>query len=209
MTSYNAPTLHLGALNPVFNSSDFSSDSTALTQGSANSTYLKLSGGTETGLVTFNNGLTSNATITVPTITLIGGGITQTASQIGYPKVFNSAITGGSISNGSASSPSFNTISVGSGVWIISYYHNITCTASITFSQITTGITTSSTGVFSQLTSQSSSVSETLASGNKYISGTYVFRTASSVSLYAPITMTFSTAGTVTDTLGINATRLA
>jgi len=210
MTSYSVPTLHLGVLNPVFNSSDFSTDTSSLSVGTANSTYLKLSGGTETGLVTFNNGLTSSATITSPSITFnntLGQG--QGANMLGAYRIFSSAITGGSISNGTVSAPSFNTLSMGAGVYIVSYYHNITCTASITFSQITHGITTSSTGVYTQATSQSSYVSETLASGNKYISGTYTFRTGSTVQLYAPILIAYSTAGTVTIALGISSIRIA
>jgi hypothetical protein len=129
--------------------------------------------------------------------------------MLGNYRNFSSAITGGSISNGTVSAPSFNVLSMGAGVYIVSYYHNITCTASVTFTQITHGITTSSSGVYTQSTSQSSYVSETLASGNKYISGTYTFRTASTVNLYAPILITYSTAGTITDTLGISAIRIA
>ena len=215
MSLYTAPTLHNGKLNSVFNSSDFEENSTALTIGTADARYLKLSGGTETGSVTFNNGLTSSSTSTfsqgiiTPTITLGTAGMSQTTAQIGYYRSFASAITGGSISNGTASAPTFNVLSLSSGVYIVSYYHNISCTASVTFSQITHGITTSSSAVYTQATTNSSYASETLPSGNKYISGTYIFRTSGTVSVYAPIPMSFTTAGTITVALEINAIRVA
>ena len=89
-------------------------------------------------------------------------------------------------------------------------YHNISCTSSITFNSIITGLTTSSSGVYSQSTSQSSYVTETMATGNKYISGgPYIVRYGTTTSIYAPITMSFTTAGTVTVALGISAIRIA
>ena len=210
MASYNPPTLHLGQLNNVFNSSDFLTDETNLTIGEADTRYLKLSGGTETGLVNFNNGLSSSATITLPSITFSNTvGISQTNNQLGYYKTFNSAITGGSVNNGTVSSPSFNNLLLGPGVWIVNFYFNITCTASITFSQIIYGITNSSTGVYVQSTTNSNTISETLASGNKYISGSYNYRSATSSTVYAPITISYTTAGVVTINLGINAIKIA
>jgi hypothetical protein len=200
----------LGQLNNVFNSSDFLTDETNLTIGEGDTRYLKSSGGTATGLVNFNNGLSSSATVTVPSITLNQSlGISQTNNMIGFLKTFSSAITGGSINNGTVSSPAFNTVLLGPGVWMVSYYHNITCSASVTFTQIVHGITTSSTGGYSQVTSQSSYVSETLASGSKYLSGTYIYRNAFSANVYAPILITYTTAGTVTINLGMNAIRIA
>ena len=103
----------------------------------------------------------------------------------------------------------FRNLSLTSGIYIVSYYHNITCTASVTFTKLVHGITTSSTGNYTQATSQSSYASEIMDSGNKYISGTYTFRTGGTVSIYAPITMTYTTAGTITDTLGMTAIRIA
>ena len=70
-------------------------------------------------------------------------------------------------------------------------------------------VTTSSWGVYTKATTNSSYASETLPSGNKYISGTYIFRTSGTVSVYAPITMSFTTAGTITVALGINAIRVS
>jgi hypothetical protein len=206
MSSYNTPILHNGVLNSVVNASDLTTTNinSTLNVSTADARYLKLSGGTETGNVTFNQ------SVTVPSITLSSGIITQTSSQIGYYKIFGSAITGGSVSNGTASSPSFNALSLGPGVWIVNYYHNISCTASITFSQIVHGVTTSSSGGYTnQANTQSCYVSETLASGNKYISGTYFVRHSTTTSYYAPITMTYSTAGTITVGLGMSAIRIA
>ena len=137
MSLYTAPTLHNRTLNTLFNTSDFEENTTALTIGTVDSRYLKLSGDTETGNVIFNQA------ITVPSVSLVAGIITQTSGQIGYFKSFASAITGGSVQNGSVSSPAFNSLLLGPGVWMISYYHNITCTASVTFSQIVHGVTAS------------------------------------------------------------------
>jgi hypothetical protein len=210
MTTYTAPTLHLGSLNTVFNSSDFTTDTTALTVGDGDERYLKLSGGTETGLVTFNNGLTSSATITTPTITFSGGAIVQTAAQLGYTKTVNLAIAGGSISNGTVSLPSYNAMTLSSGVYIISYYHNITCTASVTFSKIVTGLTTNSSGVYTATTTNSSYASETIPVGDtKQISGTYTYRATGSTIIYAPILLSHTTTGVITINFGITAMRIA
>jgi hypothetical protein len=211
MAVYTSPKLNLyGELNETFNSTDFTTDETSLTIGDADDRYFKKSGGTISGAVQFNNGLTSSSAITAPYFTFANGGISQTSGQLGEYKFFQSAITGGSINNGTASSPAFNNISLTSGVYLVSYYHNITCTASVAFSQIISGITANSSGVYNQQAmTQSSTVSETLSSGNKYISGTYVYRASGSVTLYAPITISFTTTGTISINLGINATRLA
>jgi hypothetical protein len=220
MSLYTKPTLHLGELNTVFNPSDFEENSTALTVGTGDNRYLKLSGGTETGFVTFNNGISTNTingnvsfnnAITVPSITLSGSGTaSQTSAQIGYYKSVALAITSGSISNGTPSTPSYNVISIPAGVWIVSYYHNITCTASITFSYILHGLTTASNGTYpNQATVSTSTASETLASGNKLISQTYVVRNSTTTNWYAPITITYTTAGTPTINFGLSAVRLA
>lgn len=202
MALYNIPVLHNGLLNPIFNPLDFTNSSPLinLTQSAGDARYLRLiAGGTVSGNTTFSQA------ITVPSITLSGGTNAQTSSQVGYYKPFNSIITGGSLQNGSASSPAFNTLSLPAGVWLVSYYNNITCTASITFTQITHCLTTSSTGGFNQVSSQSSSVSETLASGSKYCSGTYAVRPSTTTSYYVPILMTYSTSGTPTVGLGMSA----
>ena len=212
MAVYTSPKLNLyGELNETFNSVDFTTDETSLTIGDGDDRYLKLSGGTITGLTTFNNGLTSSSAISTPFLTLTAGsGLTQAASQLGYYRNFASAITGGSINNGTVSSPTHNTLSLSSGVWLVQYYHVISCTTSITFNSIFTGLTTSSSGIYSQSTSQSSHVTETMSTGNKYISGgPYIWRNTGTTSLYAPITMSYTTAGTVTIALGISAVRLA
>lgn len=68
MSAYTKPTEIL----PIYNSASFYSDSTPLTYNDASKEFLKLTGGIETGLVTFNGGLStssiSNAgsTFTVP-----------------------------------------------------------------------------------------------------------------------------------------------
>ena len=212
MADYTSPKLNLyGELNETFNSADFTTDETSLTIGDGDDRYLKKSGGTISGAVQFNNGLTSSSAISTPFLTLTAGsGLTQGIGQLGEFKSFQSAITGGSIQNGSVSTPTFNTLSLSAGVWLVQYYHNISCTTSITFNSIFTGLTTSSSGIYSQSTSQSSHVSETMATGNKYIlGGPYIVRYGTTTSIYAPITMSFTSAGTVTVALGISAIRLA
>jgi hypothetical protein len=212
MSSYNTPVLHNGSLNSVVNTSDLTTNNTTstLNMATADSRYLKLSGGTETGTVSFSNGLTSSATVTVPTITFSAGAIVQTAAMLGYTRSVNLAIAGGSISNGLVSSPAYNTLTLSSGVYMVSYYHNITCTASVTFLQITHGITASSTGVYTSTTTNSSYASETIAVGvTKQISGTYMYRCVGAQSIYAPITLTYVTTGVITINFGITAIRIA
>lgn len=203
MALYNSPKLKLGGLNTIFNPDDFNENDEPVTIGIGDARYLKLTGGTETGSVIFNQ------SITVPSITLSSNSISQTSSQVGYLKSFSSAITGGSVQNGSVITPSFNTISLTAGVWIINYYHSISCTASITYSLIQHGITTSSTGTFLQSSSTNSYSSETVASGNRYCSGSYFVRPSSTTSYYAPILISCTTAGTITINLGISGIRIA
>jgi hypothetical protein len=57
MSVYPPPTNDL----PIFNPSEFESSSSTLTISTADSRYLKLTGGTESGLVTFASGLTIGA----------------------------------------------------------------------------------------------------------------------------------------------------
>jgi len=53
-------------------------------------------------------------------------------------------------------------------------------------------------------------MTETMATGNKYISGgPYIWQNSGTTSIYAPITMLYTTAGTVTVALGISAIRIA
>jgi len=97
MAVYSSPKLNLyGELNQTFNLADFTTDETSLTFGDGDDRYLKLSGGTISGSTTFNNGLTSSATINSPFLTLTSGsGLRQAASQLGYYRNFASAVTGG------------------------------------------------------------------------------------------------------------------
>ena len=62
MSTYNAPVLHNGVLNSVVNATDLTTNSN--TSATADARYLKLSGGIETGSVTFYNGMTSSSTST-------------------------------------------------------------------------------------------------------------------------------------------------
>jgi len=62
--------------------------------------YFKKSGGTISGITTFNNGLTSSSEISIPFLTLTSAsGLTQGIGQLGEYKSFSSAITGDSIQN--------------------------------------------------------------------------------------------------------------
>ena len=49
-----------------------------------------------------------------------------------------------------------------------------------------------------------------MATGNKYISGgPYIWRNSGTTSIYAPITMSFTTGGVVTVARGMSAIRIA
>jgi hypothetical protein len=223
MSEYSSPITHLGIVNSIINVNDFEANNATniLTEGTADARYMKSSSGIATGPQSFNSTVTFSSTethngyatfsnyITVPSISLSSNIISQNSTQIGYYQSFTSAISGGSISNGGISSGTFTTISLASGVWMVTYYFNITCSASLTFSQVMHGISSSSS-TFQQATTQSSSASETLPiSNSKYISGTYIFRPSSTTSIYALLQIAYSTAGVVTSQVGISAIRVA
>ena len=95
MAVYTSPKLNLyGLLNETFNSADFTTDETSLTIGDGDDRYFNKSGGTNSGITTFNNGLTSSSAITAPFLTFANGEISQTSGQLGEYKFFNSAKTG-------------------------------------------------------------------------------------------------------------------
>ncbi|NBP16471.1 hypothetical protein EBU95_19135, partial [bacterium] len=73
MSSYTPPTY----INPIFNPTNWNVDSATLSLSTADARYLKISGGIETGLVTFNSGLTSS-TINLGT----AGNITTTDNDV-------------------------------------------------------------------------------------------------------------------------------
>jgi len=206
MSISTKPILHNGNLNSTINVSDMENSSLTsnLTIAQGDSRYVQSSGSNIISASTiFNN------SVSLPSITLNSNSNSQTSGQIGYYSTFNSAISGGSIQNGSLSTPTFNTISLPAGVYMINYYYNITCTASVTFSQIISGISTSTSSFNSQSMTTSSYVSETLASGNKYISGTYFVRPSSTTNYYGQLLITYSTSGTMSSNLGISAIRIA
>jgi len=207
---YNAPNLKFGVLNSVFNPSDIQDNTEPITVAEGDERYLKLSGGTVSGTLSLTNGLTSNAAVNVPTVTLTSNTNAQTTNQIDFRVFLTRAITAGSVQNGTVSTPNFNTISLTAGVWVVTTYHNITCTASITFNYLQHGLTTSSTGVYDNTMSQSSFASETMANtGNKLCSGSYIIRPSTTTSYYAPILISYSTGGTITINMGITAIRMA
>jgi hypothetical protein len=224
MSTQNVPILHANLLNSLINVSDMETNNSTntLTIATADARYLKLSGGTELGAVNFNGNTTysssttethnGNATfsnaITVPYVNLSTTSNSQTSSQIGYQKSFVSALSGGSVVSGSLISYN-NLTSVNAGVWIINYYFSAVSTASVTYTAIIHGLNTSNSS-FNYASSTSSYVSETVPTSTyKYMSGTYVVRPSASSTYYALINMSFTTSGTMTVQLGINATRIA
>lgn len=73
MASYPPPSQAV----PIFNPSDYETGNTALTLTTADARYLQLKGGTETGLVNFNSGLSSKAgAVNSPSIYLDGDSTT-------------------------------------------------------------------------------------------------------------------------------------
>jgi hypothetical protein len=101
MSSYPGPI----AILPIFNSQEFNYSSSSLTVSTADKRYLRLTGGIESGLVTFNGGLSTNTiyngtgTFTVPnsgtgTIALTGGVVDLTTNQtIAGQKSFSNIAT--------------------------------------------------------------------------------------------------------------------
>jgi hypothetical protein len=207
MSIYSPPILHLNKLNSTINVSDLeSSDLNAkITISQANSLYLTKSGGSLTGPVSFSN------TVSVPGITLTSNTNAQVSNQIGYYTAFNSALLNASFSNGTLLTPGFCAITLNAGVYMINYYYNLSCSASVTFTQIVSGISTNISSFNSQNTTTSSYISETVASGNnKYISGTYFVRPSFTATYYAHLLITYSTVGNMTaNGIGINAIRIA
>jgi hypothetical protein len=129
---------------------------------------------------------------------------------LGFFRQVNLAIAGGSISNGTPSSPSYLSISLEAGVWMVQYYHTITCTDVLTLTQITHGITGSAVGTYYNKNSQSSYATETIPiSGAKYITNTLIIRSTTTQNFYSPITISYTTTGTITINYGIYAVRIA
>lgn len=64
MSSYAPPTNNLSIFNPI----EFTASSSALTQADGDARYLKLAGGTESGLVTFSSGLKIGAGSTITSL---------------------------------------------------------------------------------------------------------------------------------------------
>ena len=99
MSVYNIPVLHNGQLNSITNSTDMVYNNVStLSLSTADSRYLKLSGGTVTGNIIVNNETVTNlidtndtdtsetvvTSLTVPSITISTNTNTQTIGQIGY-----------------------------------------------------------------------------------------------------------------------------
>jgi hypothetical protein len=220
MSLYTKPTLHNGKLNTQFNPSDFEENNTSLTVGTADDRYLKLSGGTETGLVTFTNGLSTNAingnvtfnqAIIVPSITFSSNNQNQTVGQLGYNKTINVSVTGATVlNNGLVTTPTLNVVYFEAGVWIISYYHSLYSTTDLTITQTTHGVTGSSSGTFYNRNSQSTFYTELIPAGSyKYITNQYIIRISGNQNLYCPIAVTYSTTGSMTLLSGISGIRIA
>lgn len=101
MSSYPPPIAFL----PTFNSQEFNYSSSSLMVSTADKRYLRLTGGIESGLVTFNGGLSTSTiyngtgTFTVPssgtgTIALTSGVVDLTSNQaIGGQKTFSNITT--------------------------------------------------------------------------------------------------------------------
>ena len=125
MSAYSPPILNNGSLNTVFNSNNFNSGVTSLTQNSADNRYLKLSGGTISSNLTVNNNLTAQ-TISTPTTY---NAYTNSAN-IGYIVTTGSFTNSVSTATNSVSNVANITLS-SQGVWLI--------TANVAFSGVSVG----------------------------------------------------------------------
>ena len=84
MSSYNPPVSHNGTINNTFNNSDYNYASNSINQTTADSRYLKLTGGTVLNTLTANNLTVSNNLNLTNNLTLPSTYNAPTSSQLGY-----------------------------------------------------------------------------------------------------------------------------
>jgi len=202
MSQYNNPTLYEGHQAPVFNTKDFEtvvSPNQTLTEAVANQLFMPLTGGTFSGNVSFPVGLTC------PTITLSSNTVSQTSNQLGYTSISSSSSTNPTTATVYGSGAS---LTLPTGVWMITTNHQLSITSSAIFSSILHGLGVGSTSSISNTYMNSTFVSESVAaSSTKTITASYVVLPTSSTTYYPLANLTYT--GAFTDAYYIQATRIA
>jgi len=202
MATYNQPVLRNGTLNTTFNASDFESvsSSSLLTLQIGDERYMKLTGVTFSGTVSFPTGLS------VPTITFSSNTNTQSSTQLGYTPSSSNSVTNPTSSTMYGSTAS---LSLPGGIWIVEINHSILTSSSTAITGIQYGLGINSTTSITQYYGNTSYISETIASGNyKNITASYVLPLSSTSTIYPLFNITYSTGG-FTNTFTIQATRVA
>jgi hypothetical protein len=179
MSVYNAPILHNGTLNAVVNSTDFTSNNStsSLNVATADSRYLKLTGGTLTGDLTLPSEY-NTGTINTPTITFNSNSTAQTAGMLGY--VYSSSGSTSNFSSGTLISlASISSLPI--GVYILTSQISITNTDisnNLVFSQLSHGFsnigstTTPNTSIY-EITNATYILTPALTS---YLNNSYIFK---------------------------------
>ena len=167
MSSYPGPI----AILPIFYSQEFNYSSSSLTVSTADKRYLRLTGGIESGLVTFNGGLSTNTiyngtgTFTVPnsgtgTLALTSNVVDLSSNQtIGGQKNF-SIITTFNTTNGIPSGQAFNVNSFSGGYQTRLYSVNNSYSTDLYYPQFNGIDTLVSTASTQNLTNKTISVSK-------------------------------------------------
>jgi len=225
---YNIPVLHNGQLNSITNSTDMVYNNVStLSLSTADSRYLKLSGGTVTGNIIVNNETVTNlidtndtdtsetvvTSLTVPSITISTNTNTQTIGQIGYYISNVKALSGASISNGSISTAGFCNVVLLGGVYMVQIYAYITGTTQIDLTKYQYGLCTSSTALNGTNMIASYCLESVPNGATKYFPPqTYIVRISTSTTLYNQILLGWSTTNyspTITINYGFNVVRIA
>ena len=84
MSAYSSPLMHNGTINNTFNNNDYNYASSSINQTTADSRYLKLTGGTVLNTLTANNLTVSNNLNLTNNLSLPSTYNAPTSSQLGY-----------------------------------------------------------------------------------------------------------------------------
>jgi hypothetical protein len=191
MAFYNPPTYYFGSLNPVFNASDYeTSDTSGISEATADKRYLKLSGGTMTGSLTVPN-TTVSTSLSAPALTFSSNQTSQTEGQLGY--IYSSTFTSSTIApNTVVNVCQLSNIPVG----VYLFYYNIT---------FTNGTTTTLTKKYYSFSENSTTISDTFKMRNAFLTGepltsalliqntnTFIFKNTSTQTFYFNVNLTMS-----------------
>jgi hypothetical protein len=209
MSFYNPPTYFFGSTNPVFNASDYETQSTTtITESDADKRYVKLSGGIMTGSLTSPD-ISVSSSLTVPSITLSSNSISQTSNQVGYINV--KSISASTSNSGSLFNvASFTSLPV--GVYILSCSFSLNSSTSMTILKIYRGFS-STNNSFSNtnLEITESSTTDTVNSVTYiYKSNCFIYQQSSTSNLYFNMLLVYSNSSATVNVAGqLQALRIA